>query len=82
MDDLKLLLEKALEAVRKDLTHISFDVVKGKLKPTLAKDLVAYTKLLADAVKDQKKEEEQEDSELAKMSDEELAKRAKAILRK
>lgn len=81
MDDLKTLLEKALEAVRIDINHIFVNSMKGKLKPNEAKDLVAYTKVLADAVEQQKKDSEQEEDELAKLTDEDLRKRAKAVLK-
>lgn len=80
-DDLRPLLEKALEAVRKDLTHIAIEGFKGKLKPPLAKDLVAYTKLLADAVETQKKDGKQEEDDLSKLTEEELRAKAKEILK-
>lgn len=78
--DLKAMYEKALDALRKDLTHISFEVAKGKLKPTLAKDLATYVKLLADANKEQHKKDEEEEKELAKLSDEELKQRARDLV--
>ena len=81
MSDLKPLLDKALDAVRKDLTHISFDVAKGKLKPGPAKDLVAYVKLLSDALEQEKKEEDQEEDAIAKLTDEELRAKAKELLK-
>lgn len=79
--DLKQMYEKALDALRKDLTHISFEVVKGKLKPALAKDLATYVKLLAEANKEQSKQETEEEDALSKLSNEELHERAKDFLK-
>lgn len=80
MDDLKNLLDRCVDALQKDIKHISFEVVKGKLKPALAKDLATYTKLLSDLQKQRKAEDTAEENELAKLSEEELRARAKAII--
>jgi NAD-dependent DNA ligase len=48
MTDLQDLLEKATEAVRRDLNHIFSAVSIEKLGATDARDLVAYVKLLSD----------------------------------
>lgn len=46
MSDVASLLEKATEALRRDLNHIFGEVSLGKLPPASSRDLVAYVKLL------------------------------------
>lgn len=50
--DLRELLNKASEAVRRDLNHIFLEASQGKLSPASARDLVAYTKLLSDVLEE------------------------------
>lgn len=80
MSDFQTLLDRCVDALQKDLKHISFEVVKGKLKPNLAKDLATYTKLLSDLNKEKKKEDAEETDELSKLTEEELRARAKQVL--
>lgn len=76
MTDLNQLLDKATEAVRRDLRHIFEEVSKGKLSAPSSRDLVAYIKLLTDVLDYDK---ESEDS-LKKLSEEELKTLAKSAL--
>jgi hypothetical protein len=41
-------LEKAIEALRRDLSYIMQEASKGKLSAPTARDLVAYIKLLTE----------------------------------
>lgn len=41
-------LEKAIEALRRDLSYIMAEASKGKLSAPAARDLVAYIKLLSE----------------------------------
>ena len=68
MDNLAELLEKAKEAVRRDLNHIFTEVSKAKLSPSSARDLVNYTKLLTDVLDTEKGVE----AELASLSEAQL----------
>lgn len=68
MDNLAELLEKAKEAVRRDLNHIFIEVSQAKLSPASARDLVNYTKLLTDVLDMEKGIED----ELASLSEAQL----------
>lgn len=78
MADLSLeeLLDKATEAVRRDLNHIFISVSNSKLSPTSARDLVAYVKLLSDILDRQAKEAKG----LAAASDDELKALARSLV--
>lgn len=74
--DPKELLEKAREAMRRDINHIFVEVAGKKLAPASARDLVAYVKLLSEVV-----EEESEDTkDLEKLPDSELKELAKKLI--
>lgn len=74
--DPKELLEKAREAMRRDINHIFVEVAGRKLAPASARDLVAYVKLLSEVV-----EEESEDTkDLEKLPDSELKELAKKLI--
>lgn len=57
-DEYDDLLDKAAEAVRRDLNHIFMAVSTGKLDAASSRDLVAYYKLLSEAQKSQEGLEE------------------------
>lgn len=80
LKSLESLLKHAESLVKADLKHISKVVRKGKLDFNHSRDLISYTKLLKDAVEEQKKNEKNQLDELSKLSNEELEARAKAIL--
>lgn len=50
--EIEPLLEKAQEALRKDLNHISIEVCQKKLSASSSRDLVAYIKLLSETLTD------------------------------
>lgn len=77
MEDLTSLLEKAAEAVRRDLNHIFSEVSNRKLSPASSRDLVAYTKLLSDVLDRQK----DEDDSLNTKTEEELKALAKELIK-
>ncbi len=74
--ELDKLIEKTYEALRRDVNHILAASAGSKLDAASARDLVNYYKLLSDI----KRQQEKDDSGLAKLSDEELEKRIKALL--
>ena len=78
MEELRHLLDKAQEAIRRDLTHIFTEVSARKLSPSSARDLVSYVKLLAEILEEQ----EEAGEELSKTSEEELKKLAKELIEK
>lgn len=73
---LDILLEKTIEAIKRDITHILLEGASRKLSPTSARDLVNYYKVLVDVQRQQTKSDEA----LAKLSDEELRSQVKALL--
>lgn len=80
--DLEKLLEKASEAMRRDINHIFGEVGNGKLNDKSARDLVNYIKVLSDISWEKKKDDEKSKKNIEKMSDEDLAKMAAEILKK
>lgn len=77
MDDLSSLLEKAAEAVRRDLNHIFSEVTNRKLSPASSRDLVAYTKLLSDVLDRQKEANDEVNSK----TEEELKELVKELIK-
>lgn len=73
---LDTLLEKAVEAVRRDLNHIFTAVSVKKLDATASRDLIAYVKLLSDI-----KDKLEESNALPLETDEELKALAKELLK-
>jgi len=66
------LLDRAADALRKDLQHIMNQVEQGKLPDKAARDLVNYVKVLSDIVEDKKKREKEKLKEKEKLTDEEI----------
>jgi hypothetical protein len=75
-DQLELLLEKAVEAMRRDINQIFTASSGRKLNATEARDLVAYLKLLHDIADRQ----DDKGKELASTSEEELKELAESLL--
>lgn len=76
MENLHELLNKAAEAVRRDLNHIFSEVSLSKLSASSSRDLVAYVKLLSDVLDKQ----QEEIKDLATKSEDELKKMATELL--
>lgn len=67
---LESLLEKCVEALRRDISYLLAESSKGRLSAPSARDLVSYIKLLTEL-------KDLEHSELSKLTDEQLEKLAK-----
>lgn len=79
-EELKKLLEKATEAVRRDINHIFEQVSGGKLDKDSSRDLVAYVKLLTDIQKREIESDKEEQNDLASKPESELREIAKALI--
>lgn len=75
MNDLEVLLDKALEILRRDIANI-FSQSSDKLSAHAARDLVAYIKLLMDVSGELK----DANAALAKMTQEDLKELAKKLV--
>lgn len=70
------LIEKGMESIRRDITHIFSNVSRGKLDSNSARDLVAYIKVL----KELESNPDENLEKLKKMTKEELETEAKRLL--
>lgn len=70
------LLNRAAEAITRDIRAILDETNKGKLSAASARDLVNYYKLLMDL----KKAQPSEDEALADLTDEQTIQQAKALI--
>lgn len=80
MNEIELLLGKALEFVRRDLSQIGLEGTVKKLKPSTSRDLVAYVKLLAEVQKEQERATDQLTNLILKLTDEQKKELANSLL--
>ena len=80
MNEIEVLLQKALLFVQRDLVEIGQKGAGRKLDAALSRDLVAYVKLLSDIQKEQEKNTDQLTNLILKLTDEQKKELANSLL--
>lgn len=75
-DELNRLVDKAFEAIRREINNLTQKSAQGKLDAASARDLIAYYKLL----KDMQRQQDDDDEALKKLTDEQLEEIVKSEL--